>query len=366
MPRAEPDPQKSLFQRHPGNPILTAKYWPYPVNTVFNAGAVRLHTSGHTLLLVRCEDHRGHSHLTAARSTDGAGGWEIDPSPTFCGEPQNHSEELWGVEDPRITWAPELGRYAVTYVAYGRGGPGVSLALTADFHDFERIGMVLPPEDKDAALFPRRFGGRWAIIHRPVPVHGSADMWISYSPDLVHWGDHRVLIQARRGGWWDARKIGLSPQPIETEDGWLLLYHGVRETAAGALYRLGLALLDLGRVEEARSELVRVLEMIPDHTLAVDALTRATPEGLGESEELAEIPGPLGDLAEDELESAFQDAEAQPDEMLSANRVVAAAVRGIEQDQPEGVMPFPADSPFANETVANLLERQNHLGEARS
>ncbi|MCG6925299.1 MAG: glycosidase [Acidobacteria bacterium] len=245
MPPAESGLPSTLFQRHPGNPILTARYWPYPVNSVFNAGAVRLETGGETLLLVRCEDHRGHSHLTAARSKDGAGGWEIDPSPTFSGDPQSHSEELWGVEDPRITWAPELGRYAVVYVAYGRGGPGVSLALTEDFREFERIGMVLPPEDKDAALFPRRFGGRWALIHRPVPNHGSADMWISYSPDLTHWGDHRVLIQARRGGWWDAGKIGLCPQPIETRDGWLLLYHGVRETAAGALYRVGLALLDL-------------------------------------------------------------------------------------------------------------------------
>jgi predicted GH43/DUF377 family glycosyl hydrolase len=244
MPLEESGRQSSLFRRHPENPILTARHWPYPVNTVFNAGAARLE-SGETLLLVRCEDRRGHSHLTAARSKNGIGGWEIDLSPTFSGEPQSHSEELWGVEDPRITWAPDLGRYAVTYVAYGRGGPGVSLALTGDFHGFERMGMVLPPEDKDAALFPRRFGGRWAMIHRPVPIHGSADMWISYSPDLIHWGDHRVLIHARRGGWWDARKVGLSPQPIETEDGWLLLYHGVRETAAGALYRLGLALLDL-------------------------------------------------------------------------------------------------------------------------
>jgi predicted GH43/DUF377 family glycosyl hydrolase len=244
MPPAQPDSDTGLFRRHPGNPILTAKYWPYPVNTVFNAGAVRLQTSGETLLLVRCEDRRGHSHLTAARSKDGAGGWEIDPSPTFTREAPGHSEELWGVEDPRITWVPELGRYAVTYVAYGRGGPGVSLALTEDFRRFERIGMVLPPEDKDAALFPCRFGGRWALIHRPVPIHGAADMWISYSPDLVHWGDHRLLIQARRGGWWDAQKIGLSPQPIETKEGWLLLYHGVRQTAAGALYRLGLVLLD--------------------------------------------------------------------------------------------------------------------------
>jgi predicted GH43/DUF377 family glycosyl hydrolase len=74
---------------------------------------------------------------------------------------------------------------------------------------------------------------------------GTADMWISYSADLHHWGDHRLMLAARRGGWWDANKIGLSPPPIETERGWLVLYHGVRRTAAGHLYRLGLALFDL-------------------------------------------------------------------------------------------------------------------------
>ena len=129
---------------------------------------------------------------------------------------------------------------------------------------------------------------------------------------------------------------------------------------------LSLALLDLGRVEEARSEMVRVLETIPDHALAVDALNRATPEGLGGVELLTDSSGPLGDLADDELESAFQDAEAQPDEMLSANRLVAAAVRDIEQDEPEGVMPFSADSPFATETVADLLEKQDRHGEAQA
>jgi tetratricopeptide (TPR) repeat protein len=129
---------------------------------------------------------------------------------------------------------------------------------------------------------------------------------------------------------------------------------------------LSLALLDLGRVDEARAELVQVLETIPDHTLAANALRRAAPQYHDPFEEAAETPGLLSDLAEDELESAFQDAEAQPDEMLSANRVVAAAVRDIEQDEPEGVMPFSADSPFATETVAGLLERQDRPEEARA
>ena len=75
-------------------------------------------------------------------------------------------------------------------------------------------------------------------------------MWISYSPDLRHWGRHRLMLEARRGAWWDANKIGLSPPPIETSRGWLVLYHGVRHTPSGCLYRLGLALFDLENPEK--------------------------------------------------------------------------------------------------------------------
>jgi predicted GH43/DUF377 family glycosyl hydrolase len=120
----------------------------------------------------------------------------------------------------------------------------VALALTEDFHHFERYGMIMSPEDKDAALFPHRIGDYWALIHRPVSYPG-AHMWMSYSPDLRHWGSHKLMLEARRGAWWDAHKIGLSPPPIETSQGWLVIYHGVRLTAAGCLYRLGLALFDL-------------------------------------------------------------------------------------------------------------------------
>lgn len=234
---------EELLARHPGNPILTAADWPYRCNTVFNPGAVRL-ADGHTLLLCRVEDRQGHSHLCAARSHDGLGEWVIDDGHTLRPDPLRFPEEVWGIEDARITYLPELERYAVAYTAFSRGGPGVSLALTEDFFEYERLGGVLPPEDKDAALLPRRFDGRWAMIHRPVGAHG-AHVWISYSPDLRHWGAHQLVIEARRGAWWDANKIGLGPPPIETPEGWLILYHGVRQTASGSLYRLGLALLDL-------------------------------------------------------------------------------------------------------------------------
>lgn len=234
-----------LFQRYSNNPILTIRDWPYPANSVFNAGATLI--DGQTLLLVRVEDHRGFSHLTVARSQNGMTHWKIDPQPTFRPDAENHPEEIYGVEDPRITYLESLGEYAITYTAYSQSGPLVSLAKTKDFVSFERIGSVMPPVDKDAALFPVQFGGRWALIHRPNTVFPgyASHIWISFSPDLQHWGDHRILLRARSGGWWDAKKIGLSPPPLKTSDGWLILYHGVRHTAGGAIYRLGLALLDL-------------------------------------------------------------------------------------------------------------------------
>lgn len=233
----------TLLLRSNRNPILTAADWPYPVHTVFNAGATLL-PDGTTLLLCRVEDRRGLSHLCAARSPDGISGWTIDPQPTLQSDVENHPEELWGIEDPRITFVPELGRYAVAYTAFGKGGPGVSIALTEDFVKFERCGLVMQPDDKDAALLPRRIDGKFALVHRPIADSG-AHVWISYSPDLRSWGGHRMMLQARRGGWWDANKVGLSPPLIETARGWLMLYHGVRSNAAGSLYRVGVALFDL-------------------------------------------------------------------------------------------------------------------------
>ena len=232
-----------LFSRHSDNPILTASDWPYAVNSVFNPGATLL-PDGTTLLLCRVEDRRGLSHLTVARSVNGIDNWQIDSRPTFAADPINFPEELWGVEDPRITYIEELNKYAVVYTAYTRDGPGVSLALTEDFSQFERMGVIMAPEDKDAALLPRRIDGQWALIHRPVSAP-RAHMWISFSENLYHWGRHKLMLEARRGAWWDANKIGLSPPPILTPKGWLVIYHGVRQTAAGAIYRLGLALFDL-------------------------------------------------------------------------------------------------------------------------
>lgn len=229
-----------LFRRHEGNPILTPSMWPYSANAVFNPGAIEV--DGETLLLVRVEDMRGFSHLTAARSPDGKTNWLIDPKPTFEANLQA-DEAQWGIEDPRVVWLNERQEYAITYVSFSKGGPVVSLAMTKDFLSFSRLGALLPPEDKDASLFPRLIRGQFVLIHRPI-IRGEAHIWISFSPDLQYWGGHRILIQTRPG-WWDCHRVGLGPPPIETSEGWLIIYHGVRVTASGSLYRIGLVLLDL-------------------------------------------------------------------------------------------------------------------------
>jgi predicted GH43/DUF377 family glycosyl hydrolase len=211
------------------------------VNAVFNPGATVV--GDRTLLLLRVEHRTGLSSLVVATSADGLTGWEID-SFRGCDPLPGYFPEYWGVEDPRITKVGE--DYLVVYVGYSQAGPLVCLGQTRDFVTFERRGVLQPPEDKDAALFPERFGDRWALVHRPAPAGASfgAHVWISFSPDLRHWGDSRVLLAARRGGWWDANKVGLGPPPLLTRDGWLICYHAVRTTASGSLYRLGLALLD--------------------------------------------------------------------------------------------------------------------------
>ena len=232
---------RELFQRFDGNPIITSADFPNMVNAVFNPGATEF--EGRTLLLLRVEHRTGLSSLAVATSDDGLTGWQIDPTKGLEPDP-NLSEECWGIEDPRITRIGE--EYYVVYVSYSAFGPLVSLAKTRDFAHWERCGVLQTPEDKDAALFPVTFDGRWALIHRPVPAAAGlgAHIWLSFSPDLHYWGEASTLLTARRGGWWDANKVGLGPPPLLTKDGWLLCYHGVRVTASGSIYRLGLALLD--------------------------------------------------------------------------------------------------------------------------
>jgi predicted GH43/DUF377 family glycosyl hydrolase len=241
--------RRELFTRHPANPILTADDWPYPVNVVFNPAAAQV--DGTTVLLARVEAPTGISHLTVARSADGIGDWQVEAEPLL--EPQlGIASEEWGFEDPRASWVEELERFVVSCTTYGPAGPAVYLALTRDFTTLERHGIVMPPEDKNAAILPERVDGKWILFHRPTGgnritqaggVHPG--IWLSRSSDLVSWSPPERVMQPRSGAWWDSARIGIGPPLLKTEHGWLLVYHGVKEMVGGAIYRVGAALLDL-------------------------------------------------------------------------------------------------------------------------
>jgi len=239
---------QEYFKRYEGNPILIPEKWPYKVGAVFNPGAIKF--KDEILLLVRVEDKQGYSHLTIARSKDGKTNWQINSEPTLSAVP-DFGEALFGLEDPRIVWLENQQKYIITCVSFFNGvtgePPGISLIATKDFLNFQRLGQKLMPFNKDASLFPKTFKNRYVLINRPV-IGGRADIWVSFSKDLDYWGEDRILIPTRHRAW-DADKVGLGPPPIETADGWLIIYHGARNTASGIVYRVGLALLDLETLE---------------------------------------------------------------------------------------------------------------------
>jgi predicted GH43/DUF377 family glycosyl hydrolase len=236
--------RRELFTRHPANPLLTAEDWPIPVNVVFNPAAAVV--GGETVLLARVEELTGLSHLTVARSANGVDGWRIASEPLLAPDPGVESEQ-WGFEDARAVWVDELDCFAITCTAYGPAGPAVYLATTKDFSSVERRGIVISPDDKNAALLPERVDGRWILFHRPSTGFGVLHPGISLSRslDLVSWSPPEVVLRPRDGAWWDSHRIGIGPPLLKTEHGWLLIYHGVKDTVGGAIYRVGLALLDL-------------------------------------------------------------------------------------------------------------------------
>jgi len=233
---------RELFVRSERNPIITFRDIPYPCNSVFNPGAVQV--GDETVLLLRIEDLEGRSHITIARSVDGETGWRVEDQPFLAPGSADYPEEAWGCEDARVTYLQGMSRWVIAYTAYSHLGAGVALACTRDFRSVDRLGLMLAPNNKDAALFPRQIRGKWWMLHRPM-AGGQEHIWLTCSNDFIYWGCPKVILEERGGPWWDGYKIGAGPPPIETPEGWLLLYHGVKMFAGGPTYRMGLALLDL-------------------------------------------------------------------------------------------------------------------------
>ncbi len=147
-------------------------------------------------------------------------------------------EEEFGIEDPRISLID--GRIYIDYVGVSRHGVAVILKSTTDFETFRSEGTILPPNNKDAVIFPERINGQYYMIHRPSPAGVAVpEMWLATSPDLRHWGMHSVLLEPAFD--WEGGRIGAGPQPLRTEIGWLLFYHGATEDH---VYRVGAVVLD--------------------------------------------------------------------------------------------------------------------------
>ncbi|MBU0714237.1 MAG: glycoside hydrolase family 130 protein [Verrucomicrobia bacterium] len=233
---------QKLVRRYEGNPILTSGDVPYSSHTIFN-GAVATF-KGRTVLLFRNENEAGLSSLGLAWSDDGIH-FEVERKPAMLPGNRSHLErwEQLGISDPRIT---KIGNtYYINYTGYSDLGVHPLLAKTHDFKTFKRITLLSLPDNRNVVLFPEKINGQYVRLDRPMAEshHGSNGIWISTSPDLIHWGNHDYIMGPRTCHW-DCLKVGPGVPPIKTKKGWLEIYHGVRKFGAGH-YRIGCVLLDL-------------------------------------------------------------------------------------------------------------------------
>ncbi len=226
--------------RYSKNPIITKEQVSFEVNSIFNAGAVKYKDK--FLLVCRVEMPNGRSSFLIAESKDGIN-FNLENTPCLTPESHNNFYKYveWGIEDARITQIEN--RYYLTYTGYSKYMPMVILTETEDFKNFNVLGPITEPSNKDCALFPEKINGNYWKIDRP-SAEGRHDIWISRSPDLLHWGGFEFLTEPVPGTW-ESDKIGISTQPIRTKDGWLVLYHGVRGFGISSLYKLGVMLLDI-------------------------------------------------------------------------------------------------------------------------
>ena len=204
--------------------------------TVHNAAVVK--HSHEYIMIFRSHRLNGRSVLGLARSSDGYK-FEVAPKPLMT--PSDEYDE-YGVEDPRITYID--GDYLITYNAYSQYGVRVGLARTKNFSQIEKVAYITQPDSRNVVIFPEKIGKYFVRLDRPHTELTSWSIWISYSKDLIHWGQSKIVLRPQVYRW-DAMKLGPGAPPIKTEKGWLNIYHGVFKTMAGAVYRLGAALHDL-------------------------------------------------------------------------------------------------------------------------
>jgi len=230
-----------IIERYQNNPILTKDDVPYPVATVHNAAVVKFENK--YMMVFRSHKLNGRSILGLAESNDGYN-FSVHDKPFMVPATEGifKDYEEYGVEDPRIIYID--GEFLITYSAYSRYGVRIGLAKTKDFTTVERISLITEADYRNVVIFPEKFNGLYARLDRPHSEISPWAIWISYSPDLIYWGESRLIMNPVQYHW-DEMKIGPGAPPIKTNRGWLHIYHGVFPTMDGSVYRLGVALHDL-------------------------------------------------------------------------------------------------------------------------
>jgi beta-1,4-mannooligosaccharide/beta-1,4-mannosyl-N-acetylglucosamine phosphorylase len=238
-----PAGSSDVLWRSSRNPIVPRDAVPR-ANSIFNSAIVTFRDGFAGVF--RVDDRQRTMNLHAGRSTDGVH-WELEHEPIAFAPADPRVSEIQAVfehaYDPRVTWLED--RYYVTW-CNGYHGPTIGVGYTHDFETFHQLDNAFLPFNRNGVLFPRRISGSYAMLSRPSDGGHTAfgDVFYSESPDLIHWGRHRHAFGPVP--WtWQATKVGGGPTPIETEEGWLVLYHGVLTSCNGFVYSMGAALLDL-------------------------------------------------------------------------------------------------------------------------
>jgi beta-1,4-mannooligosaccharide/beta-1,4-mannosyl-N-acetylglucosamine phosphorylase len=188
------------------------------------------------------DDTRRLMNLHAGHSKDGIN-WQLEPDPIEWKFDDPELSPFLHRYDPRVTWLED--RYYVTW-CNGYHGPTIGIGYTYDFKEFTFLENAFLPHNRNGVLFPRKINGKYTMLSRPSDNGHTpfGDIFYSESPDMIHWGKHR-FVMAPKGWTWQSTKIGAGPTPIETDEGWLLIYHGVLTSCNGFVYSMGAALLDL-------------------------------------------------------------------------------------------------------------------------
>lgn len=231
-----------VLWRYSGNPIVRRDAIATS-NSIFNGAVVPF--GGGFIGIFRCDDRTRHPRIHRGTSRDGIR-WDIDPQPLHirCDIPEIASEQFR--YDPRLTFLD--GRYYLTW-CNGYSGPTIGIAHTEDFQTFTQMENAFLPCNRNGVLFPKKINGRYAMLSRPSDKGHTnfGDIFYSESPDLSFWGRHRLVMAPTPEWSWQHVKVGAGPVPIETREGWLLIYHGVISSCGGFTYSMGAALLDLDR-----------------------------------------------------------------------------------------------------------------------